>query len=62
MTINPEIFWSMLAALCVYGIGKHLLCVALGQLLGGRAKGAISHMAPSSQKSGSAMEVSDRAI
>lgn len=31
MTINPEIFWSVLAALFVYGLGKHLVAVALSQ-------------------------------
>lgn len=32
-SINPEIFWSVLAALFAYGVGKHLVRVALGQLL-----------------------------
>lgn len=43
MMINPEIFWSVLAALCVYGLGKHLLNVGLSQLLGGKAKSAVNH-------------------
>lgn len=42
MMINPEIFFSVLAALCVYGLGKQVLSVVLGQLLGGRVKASSS--------------------
>ncbi len=34
MTINPEIFWSVLAALAAYGISKHVVVVGLGQIWG----------------------------
>lgn len=41
-TINPEIFWSVLAALVAYGVVKHLLGVALGQLLGKQSVAATN--------------------
>lgn len=44
MTINPEIFWSVLAALIAYGISKHVLAVALGQLCGKRPQAATNNL------------------
>jgi hypothetical protein len=43
MTINPEIFWSVLTALFAYGISKHLLGVVLGQLFGKQSVAATNH-------------------
>ncbi len=44
MTINPEIFWSVLATLIAYGISKHVLAVALGQLCGKRPQAATNNL------------------
>lgn len=42
MTINPEIFWSVLTALFAYGISKHVLGVVLGRLWTVQPKAAIN--------------------
>lgn len=44
-TINSEIFWSVLAAIVAYGVGKHLLAVTLDQLLGKQSAGATNNPA-----------------
>lgn len=43
MTINPEIFFSVLAALFAYGLSKHLLVVVLGHLWGKQPVAATNH-------------------
>lgn len=43
MTINPEIFWSVLAALFVYSLSKHVIGVVLGRLWGKQPQAATSH-------------------
>lgn len=45
MTINPEIFWSVLAALFAYGLSKHVLGVALGRLWSKQPQAATNHLA-----------------
>lgn len=47
MTINYEIFWSVLMALCVYGLGKYLLSVAVGRLFSGNSNAVVSHFGAS---------------
>lgn len=49
MTINPEIFCSVLAALFVYGMSKHVVGVAMGQLWGKRPQAAPSHLTGTEQ-------------
>ncbi|NWD57166.1 hypothetical protein HX878_20760 [Pseudomonas veronii] len=52
MTINPEIFWSVLAALVAYGISKHVFGVAWGQLWGKQPQAATNHQAGRKQGDG----------
>lgn len=49
MTINPEIFCSVLAALFVYGMSKHVVGVAMVQLWGKRPQAAPSHLTGTEQ-------------
>lgn len=44
MTINPEIFYSVLAALFAYGLSKHVVGVVLGRLWG-QPRAATNHLA-----------------
>lgn len=45
MTINPEIFWSVLAALFAYGLSKHVIGVVVGLLWGKQPRAATNHQA-----------------
>lgn len=50
MTINYEIFWSVLMALCTYGLGKYLLSVAVSHLFGGNSKAVVSQFGASTKR------------
>lgn len=52
MTINPEIFWSVLAALFAYGISKHVIGVVFGQLWGKQPQAATNHQTARKQGDG----------
>ncbi|WP_178129921.1 hypothetical protein [Pseudomonas sp. MWU12-2323] len=43
MTINPEIFWSVLAALFAYGLSNHVIGVVLGRITG-QPRVATNHL------------------
>ena len=43
MTINPEIFWSVLAALFAYGLSKHVVGIVLGYLWTKQPQAATNH-------------------
>lgn len=44
MTINPEIFLSVLAALSVYGLSKNVIALVLGRLWGKQVQGATNQV------------------